>query len=114
MGLAFENFDAIGQWRETERVEGGTGANPPVDASGKLPEGKAFSGPAEFKKLLAEDDERLAKAFVEQLATYALRRLVTVDDREGIDKIVSSSKPGGYRLQDLVRGLVLSDLFRKR
>ena len=114
LGLAFENFDAIGQWRETERVEGGTGANPPVDASGKLPEGKAFSGPAEFKKLLAEDDERLAKAFVEQLATYALRRLVTVDDREGIDKIVSSSMPGGYRLQDLVRGLVLSDLFRKR
>lgn len=114
LGLAFENFDAIGQWRETERVEGGTGEDPPVDASGKLPGGKSFSGPVEFKKLLAEDDERLAKAFVEQLTTYALRRLVTVDDREEIDKIVSSAKPGEYQLQDLVRGLVLSDLFRKR
>ncbi len=114
LGLAFENYDAIGRWRETERVEGGTGEDPPVDASGKLPEGKAFSGPAEFKKLLAEDDERLAKAFVEQLATYALRRLVTVDDTAQIQKIVSSAKPGGYRLQDLVRGLVLSDLFKKR
>jgi hypothetical protein len=114
LGLAVENFNAIGKWRETERVEGGTGEDPPVDASGKLPEGKAFSGPAEFKKLLAEDDKRLAKAFVEQLATYALRRLVTVDDREEIHKIVSSAKPGGYQLQDLVRGLVLSDLFKKR
>lgn len=114
LGLAFENFDSIGRWRETEKVEGGTGEDPPVEASGKLPEGKAFSGPAKFKKLLAEDDERLAKAFVEQLATYALRRLVTVDDTEEIHKIVSSAKPGGYRLQDLIRGMVLSDLFQRR
>ena len=114
LGLAFENFDAIGRWRETERVEGGTGEDPPVDASGKLPGGKSFSGPAEFKKLLAQDDERLAKAFVNQVATYALRRLVTVDDQEEIDRIVSSTKTGGYRLQDLIRALVLSELFRRR
>lgn len=114
LGLAFENFDAIGRWRDTERVEGGTGADPPVDASGTLPGGKAFSGPVEFKRLLAEDEDRLAEAFVEHLATYALRRLVTVDDGAQIHKIVSSAKPGGYRLQDLIRGLVLSDLFKKR
>lgn len=114
LGLAFENFDSIGRWRETEKVEGGTGEDPPVEASGKLPEGKAFSGPAKFKKLLAEDDERLAKAFVEQLATCALRRLVTVDDTEEIHKVASSAKPGGYRLQDLIRGMVLSDLFQRR
>ncbi|HCQ34065.1 MAG TPA: hypothetical protein DIV54_11250, partial [Verrucomicrobiales bacterium] len=47
-------------------------------------------------------------------ATYALRRLVTVDDTEEIHKIVSSAKPGGYRLQDLIRGMVLSDLFQRR
>ena len=44
----------------------------------------------------------------------SLRRLVTVDDREEIDNIASSAKPGGYRLQDLIRGLVLSDLFQRR
>ena len=62
LGLAFDNFDAIGRWRETERIEGGTGNNPPVDASGTLPNGKAFAGPTEFKKLLAENDNELAIA----------------------------------------------------
>ncbi|NIP93525.1 MAG: DUF1588 domain-containing protein, partial [Akkermansiaceae bacterium] len=79
LGLAFENFDAIGRWRDVERVRGGTGEDPPVDASGVLPEGGSFAGPAEFKKLLAADD-RLAEAFLEHLATYALRRVMTVDD----------------------------------
>ncbi|MEC9351791.1 MAG: DUF1592 domain-containing protein [Planctomycetota bacterium] len=114
LGLAFENFDAIGRWRETERVEGGVGDDPPVDASGVLPGGKAFAGPSEFKKLLAEDDARLAEAFLEQLATYALRRVMTVDDTEQLRSIVAKAKPDGYRLQSLVRGLVLSELFQKR
>jgi len=114
LGLAFENFDAIGRWRETERVEGGIGDDPPVDASGVLPGGKAFAGPSEFKKLLAEDDGRLAEAFLEQLATYALRRVMTVDDAQQLRSIVATAKADGYRLQSLVRGLVLSELFQKR
>jgi hypothetical protein len=114
LGLAFENFDAIGRWRETERVEGGTGADPPVDASGVLPEGKTFNGPAEFKKLLAEDEKRLAEAFVEHLATYALRRLVTVDDRAQIKAIAAAAKKDGYKLRSVIESLVLSDLFVKR
>ncbi len=114
LGLAFENFDAIGRWRETERVEGGVGENPPVDASGVLPDGRAFSGPAEFKKLLAEDDGRLAEAFLEQLATYALRRVMTVDDMESLQSIATTAKKNGYRLRSLIRGLVLSELFQKR
>ena len=40
LGLAFENFDAIGRWRITERLQGGVGDDPPVDASGKLPDGR--------------------------------------------------------------------------
>ena len=49
LGLAFENFDAIGRWRETERVEGGTGPDPRVDASGVLPDGRTFAGPDAFQ-----------------------------------------------------------------
>ena len=53
---------------------------------------------------------------VECIHTYSLIHddLPAMDDDEQIHKIVSSAKPGGYRLQDLVRGLVLSDLFKKR
>jgi hypothetical protein len=114
LGLAFDNFDAIGRWRTHERVEGGTGDDPPVDASGTLPDGRSFAGPAEFKRLLAESPDAFARAFVEQLATYALRRVMTVDDAAALDAITAQSKADGYRLQSLVRALVTSDLFRKR
>ena len=114
LGQAFENFDAIGRWREKERVEGGVGEDPPVDASGTLPGGKTFAGPSEFKKLLAEDDGRLAQAFMEQLATYALRQIMTVDDVQQLRSIVAATRGDGYRLQSLIRGLVMSELFQRR
>jgi hypothetical protein len=114
LGLAFDNFDAIGRWRTHERVEGGTGDDPPVDASGKLPDGRAYAGPAEFKRLLAESPDAFARAFVEQLATYALRRVMTVDDAAALDAIVAQGKADGYRLESLVRSLASSELFRKR
>ena len=113
LGLAFENFDAIGRWRITERVQGGVGDDPPVDASGKLPDGRTFANPAEFKKLLA-GDERLAGAFLEQLATYALRRVMTVDDMEAIHSIAKVTGDEGHGVKTLVRQLILSDLFQKR
>ena len=113
LGLAFENFDAIGRWRTIERVRGGVGNDPPVDASGKLPDGRTFANPAEFKKLLA-GDERLARAFLEQLATYALRRVMTVDDMEGIQSIAKATHDEGHGVKTLTRQLILSDLFQKR
>ena len=104
----------MGRWRDIERVEGGIGDNPSVDASGSFPDGKTFAGPAEFKKLLAENDGRLAQAFLEQLATYALRRVMTVDDVQQLHAIVASAKTDDYRLRSLIRGLVMSELFQKR
>jgi hypothetical protein len=114
LGLAFDNFDAIGRWRDTERVEGGIGDNPPVNASGSFPDGKTFAGPTQFKKLLAENDGRLAQAFLEQLATYALRRVMTVDDVQQLHAIAASAKADDYRLPGMIRGLVKSELFQKR
>ena len=113
LGLAFENFDAIGRWRDTEKVRAGTGEDPSVDASGILPTGQPFTGPTEFKALLAKDD-RLAEAFLDQLATYALRRVMTVDDREHLHAIAASTKANEHRLQSLIRTFVLSEFFKQR
>ncbi len=77
LGLAFDQFDAIGQWRTHERVEKGKGDDPPVDASGTLPDGRAFDGAEEFKQLLRGDRDRFLHAFVEHLCTYGLRRVLT-------------------------------------
>jgi hypothetical protein len=114
LGFAFDNFDAIGRWRTEEVVLGGQGANPPVDPSGRLPDGREFRGVVDFKALLAQDVDRFAEAFVEQLATYALRRVMTIDDRPRIRDIAAASKPGGYPLRTVVENFVLSDLFQQR
>ena len=60
------------------------------------------------------DTDRFAEAFVEQLATYALRRVMTVDDKAAIKAIAAQSKPDEYRLRSILENLVLSDLFQKR
>lgn len=114
LGFAFDSYDAIGQWRTEERVGGGTGKNPPVDASGVLPDGRAFKTTQQFQKLLLDDQDRFAEAFVEQLATYALRRVMTIDDAQNIRAIAAASKKQDYRLRNVIENLVSSELFRKR
>ena len=114
LGLAFENFDAIGRWRLRERVEAGTGENPLVDASGTLPDGKVFDGPEQFKKLLAGNDKKLAEAFIKNLSTYALRRLITVDDKPYIKKILETSASKDYQLKSILQSVAESELFRRR
>ena len=114
LGLAFENYDAIGKWRETEHVVGGIGQDPLVDASGRLPNGKPFNGADEFKKLLAQDDKRLTEAFLKHLATYALRRVITIDDENELKRLTQSADNDPLQLAELIREFVLSDLFRKR
>ncbi|MDP6751484.1 MAG: hypothetical protein QGH37_31585 [Candidatus Poribacteria bacterium] len=47
------DYDAIGRWRTHEQISEGLGENPAVDASGKLADGRAFSGPDESKHLMA-------------------------------------------------------------
>lgn len=114
LGFAFDNYDAIGRWRTIEKVVGGRGDDPTVKASGSFPDGRAYAGPEEFKKLLGNDLDRFAEAFVEQLATFALRRVMTIDDREQIKAIATASKPSGYPLRTVVKNLVMSDLFQRR
>lgn len=114
LGLAFDNYDAIGRWRTEEVVPNGKGANPAVNASGTLPDGRAYSGPEEFKQLLAQDVDRFADAFIEQLATFALRRVMTVDDAAQMKSIAQASKNGDYRLRAVMENLVMSELFQKR
>ena len=104
LGLAFDHYNAIGEWRTHEKVEG-TGEDPPVDASGQLPDGRKFEDAEEFKQLLLTDLDAFNETFVEKLAIYGLRRTVTFEEA-GSEK--------DYRVRDIVEAFVLSDLFQKR
>jgi hypothetical protein len=114
LGLAWDNYDAIGQWRTHEKVAQGVGKDPLIDPSGVLPDGRAFKDSVEFKKLLLEDREPIARAFIEQLSTYALRRVLTVDDEDDLAAITAEAKKYDFRVRDMIRAVALSDLLRKR
>ncbi|HSI12405.1 MAG TPA: DUF1592 domain-containing protein [Chthoniobacter sp.] len=113
LGLAFENFDAVGRWRTTEKTEG-IGDDPSVDPSGKFPDGRTYKDATEFKKLLLADVDSFNRTFIEKLATYALRRTVSFDDRDQLKAIASAGKAADYRVKDILTALVRSDLFQKR
>jgi hypothetical protein len=114
LGLAFDQYDAIGQWRTREHVPAGKGENPPVDASGSLSDDRTFNGSEEFKDLLLEDREKFARAFIEHLCTYALRRVLTVDDLDDLALIAAKAKKSQFRIKEIVRAVAQSALLRKR
>ncbi len=114
LGVAFDNYDAIGRWRTVESVRDGVGEDPKLEPSGVLADGRKFNDSVELKKLLLADTDKFAVAFTEKLATYALRRGMTFSDREELKRIAEQSKRGGYKLAALIESLVTSPLFLKR
>ena len=114
LGLAFENYDAIGRWRTEEAQKDGVGANPKVDASGQLNDGRKFADAVGLKGILMSDVDKFAAACTEKLTTFGLRRAPNFGDRAELKRITEQSKAEGYKLQSLVELLVTSDLFQRR
>ncbi len=114
LGLAWENYDAIGQWRTRETGGGGVGEDPLVNPAGEMPDGREFKDASEFKLLLMEDKDKFARAFIKHLCTYGLRRVLTIDDEEDITAIEAEAKKNNYRIKDIVRAVAMSELMGKR
>ncbi len=112
LGFALENYDAVGGWRthyDRGRVQG-----PKIDASGKLPDGKAFRDVVGFKSILVNEKEQFAKALTEKILAYGIGRSVTASDRPEVDRIVSKLPEQKYGMRSLLRLVVLSKTFRSR
>ena len=114
LGLAWDNYDAIGQWRTREKVPAGVGEDPLVNPAGVMSDGRAFKDANEFKRLLLEDRDKIARAFIEHLCTYALRRAIAFDDQDELKAIQAEAKRNDYRIKDIVRAVAISELARKR
>lgn len=114
LGLAWDNYDAIGQWRTREKVPAGVGEDPLVNPAGKMPDGRDFKDANEFKRLLIEDHDKFVAAFIEHLCTYGLRRVLSFDDQDDIKAIAAEAKKNQYGVKDVVRAVALSDIMRKR
>jgi Protein of unknown function (DUF1588)/Protein of unknown function (DUF1585) len=107
LGFALENFDAIGRWRTSE-------AKIPIDASGTLPDGTRFAGPAEFRRVLLAHREQFVATLTEKLMTYALGRGVEYFDMPALRKVLREAAPHDYRWSSLILGVVRSQPFQMR
>jgi hypothetical protein len=107
MGLALENFDAVGQFRTTDRQAG----NAPIDASSVLPNGLPLNGPAELRNYLASDPAKFAQSFTEKLMMYAVNRELEYFDMPQVRAVVRSAAKDKYTLTSIVQGIVHTDAF---
>ncbi|MCW1925025.1 DUF1592 domain-containing protein [Luteolibacter arcticus] len=114
LGLALENFDAAGQWRDREGhgYEGRIEPNDPlIDASAKMPDGAEFVGVAGLQEQLLKKDDLFLNSLASQLYTYALGRELGFSDRPTVKSSVTAMKRDGHRLRALLLDIVQSDLF---
>jgi len=109
-GLALENFDAVGQWRTTDRQAN----NAAIDAGTVLPSGVAINGPVELRDQLVAHPATFVRAFTEKLMMYAVNRELEYYDEPQIRNIVRNSAKDNYKLTSIVDGIVHSDAFRKQ
>ncbi len=122
-GFALENFDVIGGWREHYRSLGeGTPVEvqgrrmrykqgPPVDPSDVLSDGRRFDDIDQYKRLLLEDKDQLARALASKLLTYATGVAPTAADRPEIETIVETVRGKQYGFRSLLHAIVQSELF---
>jgi len=107
LGLALENYDAIGAWRERD-------GKFPVDASAELPDGTRFNGPQQLKEVLKTRIQDFRRCLTEKMLTYALGRGLEYYDKCTVDDIVKALAQKGDKFSVLVLGIVKSDPFLKR
>ncbi len=108
IGFALENFDGVGKWRDRD---GGSA----IDASGKLPGGVQFQGPAGLKKLLvANYGYQFETTVTEKLLTYALGRGLEYYDKPAVRAIMRQAARDDYRMSALIVAIVKSTPFQMR
>jgi mono/diheme cytochrome c family protein len=110
MGLALENFDAVGQFRTTDS----RAANAAIDASTVLTSGRTINGPGELREFLSGDPSRFALSFAEKLMMYSVNRPLEYSDMPQVRAVVRGAAKENYTLSSLVQGIVRSDAFLKQ
>ena len=107
LGFGLENFDPIGRWRT--RI-----GNQAVDASGVLPGGEKFEGPAALRTVLLGRKEEIIRNVTQKMLAYALGRGLEYYDTPTVNTIVKALAKSDYRSSVLITEIVKSFPFGYR
>jgi hypothetical protein len=107
LGFGLENFDAVGAWRTHD-------GDLPIDASGVLPDGRAFDGPAGLRAVLLERRGAFARCLTEKLLTYALGRGLDRGDCRAVADVARKLTDNEYRFSAVVLAIAHCDPFQGR
>lgn len=123
-GFALESFDVIGGWRENYRATGEprevngrrvrVWPGPAVDPSDELADGRKFRNIDDYRKLLLEDKDQLARNLTEKLLAYATGAAPATVDQPQIEAIVSKLREKDYGFRSLIHEIVESPLFQSK
>ncbi|HEY6345731.1 MAG TPA: DUF1592 domain-containing protein [Bryobacteraceae bacterium] len=109
LGLALENFDAIGQWRTVDKL-----AKVAIDSSTVLPSGTPVNGVVELNAQLSDRPATFVRAFTEKLMMYAVNRQLEYFDMPQVRAVVREAAKNDYKFSSIVLGIVNTDAFRKQ
>ena len=107
LGLALENFNAVGQWREKD-IDAGAA----IDATGKMMDGTPLRGVDDLRKALLARTDQFVQTFTENLMTFGLGRTLRYYDMPAVRAIVRQAATQDYRLSSIILGIVNSDAFQ--
>lgn len=116
LGLALENYNATGEFREREgfgykgRIQQD---DPVINAKSKLPDGTEIDGPAELKRTLREREDLFLSCLTRKMMTYAIGRELTLADEPAVKDVVRIVKEKQYRLDALIMAIVESNAFQQ-
>ena len=106
MGFAFENFDAIGLFRDKEKGQ-------PIDTSGQWVRGQQFKDLVQLRQILKTDlAGEFTRNLAENLLTYALGRGLSYSDRPAVKGVVAQAEAKGHAFQELILAVVQSVPFQ--
>ena len=109
LGLALENFNAMGLWRDKERGQ------PLASPEGQLITGEKFADVRELKRVLVSSRRAdYYRCLTEKLLTYALGRGPETGDITTVDAIVEKMEASGGKFSTLITGIIESAPFQKR
>jgi len=108
LGFALENYDPVGRWREKYENDR------TVDMQGTLFRKHAFKDLIEFKDAILAEKDRFTRALAGHLLSFALARELSPADQDALDQIAQVTAKDGYKMQTLIRQVVLSEPFQTK